>query len=373
MWNNLKSNYQKIITLIIVVLVAIGIRLSSNPVNTFSGETMGTKYEIKIVDNLSKKKYNLVNQVITNTLYEVNKAMSTWISNSEISKFNHSTSTNNIIISPIFYDVIVNALMIAKDSNGYFDPTIQPLLDEWGFGSGSKNKEIFNKIPNNFRIKQILSNTGWEKITYSQLKYESNEYDYYMIKKDNPLVQINLGAIAKGYAVDMLKYKLTNPKFSEDFSFENIFINIGGDIFALGLNQDKLPWEIGIRFPDSNLLYNYESNYGMTFITNGSLATSGSYFNYIKDNQSIYTHIINPKNGHAIESNIVSVSVFTESATYADGLATAIFSMGIDKGLEFIESIPIAEVMIIAKDNNKNLIDYFSTNFKSKTKYKAFK
>ena len=392
----MKTKKISILALLIGIIVTLVIReynlsnqLIKNPI--FSGSTMGTTYSIKIVDEITPEFYEEINSWIKSTLYHFNIKMSTWIEDSEISKFNNSRSLEMYEIDKHFFYTVDAALNIAETSGGYYDPTIQPLYDLWGFGSGSTEDQV-NNFPSSNEISSILNNIGYEKISTGIGKYGLFGFEFPYIQKNEPNITINLGGIAKGAAAEFIVYNLCGDywmdmivNYSEEeikninyssgdgfqnyCQFKNIYVDIGGDVAALGLNQDGLPWKIGIQTPSSSL-FDVSSLYGIINITNGSLATSGNYFNYKeKDNQK-YAHILNPKTGMSIKSNIVSVSVYHPNAAYSDGFATAIYVMGLKKGLEMVESLPNTEAMIIVKDKNGLFHDHFSSQFISKTNYK---
>jgi len=392
----MKSKKISILALLIGISITILVReynlsnqLIKNPV--FNGSTMGTTYTIKIIDEITPENYEKINTWITNTLYNYNTQMSTWLEESEISKFNKSTSLEKYKINSQFFYIVDKALKIAKISNGYYDPTIQPLYDLWGFGSGSTENQI-NNFPSSKKISNTLNKIGYEKLHIGIGKYDSYDFKHPYIQKKEPAITLNLGGVAKGGAASDIVYILSGNKWIDiyesyddkliqdsknysyyellnNFNFKNIYVDIGGDVQVLGFNQDGLPWKIGIQTPSSSL-FDVSSLYGIINITNGSLATSGNYFNYKeKDNQK-YAHILDPKTGMSIKSDIVSVSVYNPNGAYADGFATAIYALGIKKGLQMVESLPDTEAMMIIQNRDGSFLDYFSSQFITKTNYK---
>lgn len=377
----MKNKKPSILFLIIAILITLFIRnynLSNkkiiNPI--FSGSIMGTTYNVKIIDIISLDYYEEINSSITNLLNYYNNQMSTWIEDSEINKFNKFNSLKHYTVDSELYYVVLKSLRISELSNGYYDPTIQPIYDLWGFGSGSTKYEIDN-FPNILLISNKLDQIGYKKINI-------NEDNFNQLQKKDINITLNLGGIAKGSAADRIIYLLSgkqsknyNLEISNDdkiipkYNFKNIYADIGGDVSVIGTNQDNLPWKIGIQMPSSSL-FNINDLYGIISITNGSFATSGNYYNFKEKNNKKYAHILNPKTGMAIESDIVSVSVYHPDGAFADGLATAIYSMGLENGLKMMEKIE-GEAMIIRVKNDGVFEEYFSSNFIKKTNFTKVK
>ena len=377
----MKNKKPSILFLIIAILITLFIRnynLSNkkiiNPI--FSGSIMGTTYNVKIIDKISLDYYEEINSSITNLLNYYNNQMSTWIEDSEINKFNKFNSLKHYTVDSELYYVVLKSLRISELSNGYYDPTIQPIYDLWGFGSGSTQFEIDN-FPNILLISNKLDQIGYKKITI-------NKDNFNQLQKKDINITLNLGGIAKGSAADRIVYLLSGKqsqnynleipndnKIIPKYNFKNIYADIGGDVSVIGTNPDNLPWKIGIQMPSSSL-FNINDLYGIISITNGSFATSGNYYNFKEKNNKKYAHILNPKTGMAIESDIVSVSVYHPDGAFADGLATAIYSMGLENGLKMMEKIE-GEAMIIRVKSDGVFEEYFSSNFIKKTNFTKVK
>ena len=377
----MKNKKPSILFLIIAILITLFIRnynLSNNKIINpiFSGSIMGTTYNVKIIDTISLDYYEEINSSITNLLNYYNNQMSTWIKNSEINKFNNFNSLKHYTVDYELYNVVIKSLRISELSNGYYDPTIQPIYDLWGFGSGSTQYEIDN-FPNLLLISNKLDQIGYKKINI-------NEDNFNQLQKKDINITLNLGGIAKGSAADRIVYLLSGKqshnynleipndnKIIPKYNFKNIYADIGGDVSVIGTNQDNLPWKIGIQMPSSSL-FNINDLYGIISITNGSFATSGNYYNFKEKNNKKYAHILNPKTGMAIESDIVSVSVYHPDGAFADGLATAIYSMGLENGLKMMEKIE-GEAMIIRVKSDGIFEEHFSSNFIKKTNFTKVK
>ena len=288
----------------------------------FSGETMGTNYTIKYSATFSNQSNNKnkVNQVLDN----INNQMSTYISDSEISRFNKFNDTTWFAISDEFAYVIASSFKYYEISNGLYDITVMPLVNLWGFGP-----EIFLDIPSKTQIDSVLQFVSQDLI----------EIDGNKIRKKDPRVQIDLSSIAKGYAVDQI---------IEILDYENIMVEIGGEIRTL--SNGKL-WRIGVSTPSIGN-FNDDIEY-IVPITNHSLATSGNYRNfYVDDNKNFYHHEINPLSGYPIQSNLGSISILTTtSCMEADGLSTALYMMDTKEVKNVLDRSNFEGLMIIQNED----------------------
>jgi thiamine biosynthesis lipoprotein len=205
-------------------------------------------------------------------------------------------------------------------SEGVFDITIGPLMDLWGF----TNKEYY--VPKQEEITNALALVGMNKIVVNDL----NNVVEFML----PNMRIDLGGIAKGYALDCAAKKL------KERGINSCLINAGGQVYCLG---DKFgsPWKVAVKNPRGSKSLDYFE------LQDCSVATSGDYEQYfIKENKR-YSHIINPKTGYPADSGIVSVTVIAPSGLTADALSTSIFVLGKEKGMELAKKFKDVTVKIV--------------------------
>jgi thiamine biosynthesis lipoprotein len=262
--------------------------------------------------------------------------MSTYIPDSEISRFNQLTSKDWFTISTDFYDVIVMAQEISRLTNGAFDITVGPIMDLWGFG-GDLTQNTW-KPPTDQEIEEIKKSIGVNNIVV-----EKNS-----IKKVNIDTKIDLNAIAKGYGVDVVFQLL------RDLGYIDILVEIGGEVRCAGLNKDSESWRIGIDKPILDVIPGAELQTVIS-LDNKALATSGDYRDYFEYNGELYSHVINPVTGHPTRSNVASVSVIAPDCMTADAFATALMVMGKD-GIELINTIDGVKAMIIIRMDEKKFI-----------------
>ncbi len=293
------------------------------------GQTMGTSYHITLVAPANKiNKQTILQLEIDKLLKDINQKMSTYQSDSEISVFNSKPSTEWIPISNEFHHVVKSALSISELSKGYFDITISPLVDLWGFGP-----KVKIKTPNKDDLNQAMSHIG-----YQNLRVQENPS---ALKKNNPLLKIDLSSIAKGYAVDKVS------EFLSSKSIANHLVEIGGEVKAKGTNLSGKKWRIAIETPDINS----RTFNGFIDLDNTAVATSGDYRNYYVENNERLSHIIDPKTGYPIKHKLASVTVINESTMLADAWATTLMVLGEQKGKQLVLEQDLSVQMIIRNDD----------------------
>ena len=293
---------------------------------------MGTTYHISYFTNFNEKQKEEIHQKIHQLLKKLNDQVSTYIKNSEISKFNQSTKNQWHKISPWFMEILTHALDLAKVSDGVFDPTIGPLVNLWGFGPSK-----IRKIPDLKQISKVKEYIGHEYILLDKKRYS--------IKKTRDKVMLDLSASAKGFAVDLVSRLLFQYKI------QDYLVEIGGEIKVKSLKHKK-SWKLAIESPISNM--DQSSIHKVLTIKNGALATSGNYRNYFLENKKKYGHTMNYKTGFPVVDAPLSVSILDpQSCMNADALATLLMSMPRIKALEFIKKFKI-KAYIISKGKRKN-------------------
>ena len=297
---------------------------------TITGYVFGTYYVVKI--STPKENPQIIKE-IDKIFAKINQKLSVFEKNSEINQLNQAK--NKIKISPELYNIIKVSQEIHKKTQGYFDPSISPLIELWGFGTNKTHS-----LPNKNKNKQKLSDTGLLKI---KLTNDNKAY------KENPAISLNLSAIAKGYAVDMVAAKL------KEMGYHNFLIDIGGELSISGKkNNEQKGWNIGIATPQENTIDNAIA----LDLSNISVATSGNYRNFYYIDGKKYAHTLNPKTGYPVEYHLLSVSVFHPQCMYADAYATAMMAMGEEKALKFANEYKLPAIFIVNTSNDKLEIIY---------------
>ena len=296
---------------------------------SIKGFQLGTPYIIK---HDAQKDKNSLRTDIDSIFFKINRSMSTYKLDSDISKINNGYEVK---VDSFFREVYFKSDEIWKLTNGAFDPTVGSLVNAYGFGP---NKSQFNELSSK-QLDSLLKITGWDKIYLN---------DEGVLLKNDENIYLDFNAIAKGYAVDVIS------KYLEKIGAKNYLVEIGGEISAKGLSpESKMPWKIGIDNPKSKL---FERNIFDTFsLFNRSIATSGNYRHYRVNEKTgkKYVHTIDPRSGYPKESNILSVSVTANNCMTADAWATSLMVLSFEKGKEIVEKNQDLEALWILSDGKK--------------------
>ncbi|MGL5956826.1 MAG: FAD:protein FMN transferase [Brevinema sp.] len=237
--------------------------------------------------------------------------------------------------NPRIFSILSNFIILSKKmhqlSDGAFDLTVYPLIRLWGFYLQDKGQ----RVPDNQEIQRVLENVGMEHIYL--------EDDRIILSNG---VQLDLGAIAKGYAVDVAIDLL-----KQNMNISAGFVNAGGNIRVYGTKPDGTPWKVGIRNP------NGEDVQEVVFLYDGdSIATSGDYEQYFEKDGNYYHHIFNPKTGSPVTHNLASVSVVLKgSAEMADLLSTTFLSLGKENTIKLLPNLDFGDISLffIERDNDQ--------------------
>ncbi|MBF0390130.1 MAG: FAD:protein FMN transferase [Desulfamplus sp.] len=331
-------------------------------IQIFTGNTMGTTYNIKVVMPNSQNGKDDLSSLIENRLKQINQSMSVYIKSSEISIFNSLDKGKPLKISPEFYSVMVIGQNLYKITNRAWDGTVKPLVDLWGFGTkGVKSTFV---APSSEVIKAYLQTTGFNQIIIGDERQKT-------VKKKSSAVILDLGSIAKGFGVDAVAQLLKAQ------GYLNFLVEIGGEVFASGEKRAGNLWVVGVSKPKKGVGGSESSNeiYLSLPLKDMAIATSGDYRNFTTIEGKTYSHVINPVTGYPVDNGVVSVSVIADNCTFADGLATALMVMGHKKGIELVNSLENVEALIVVREqmggsgkssgqySNAQFIDYRSTKF----------
>lgn len=325
----------KFAVVLLLILTGLSCKEADNEKFTkLEGYAFGTSFNIvyKDNDNYSKE--------IDSLFHLVNRSLSTYIPNSDISKINKGDST--IIVDAYFTEVFQKASKIYIETEGVFDPTIGVLVNAWGFGP---NKTKIN--PDTAKISELLKLVGFNKVELKNGK----------IKKERDSIYFDFNAIAKGYAVDIA------GRFLESKSIEDYLVEIGGEIRTRGQKNDSTFWKAGIENPNFDGTRSIQK---VIKLKNESLATSGSYRKFKTDSITgkKYVHIIDPRTGYPAQSNLLSVSIIGDlDCADVDGYATALMAMPFIKAKHFLEARKELKGFLIYSDENENLQTFTTENF----------
>ena len=306
---------------------------------TLSGKTMGTYYTIKFI-TAKKPSLPLWQARVDKRLEEINKKLSMYDPKSELSLFNDQKTGTLVSVSADFYDIMLTAKKLYDMTDGSWDGTVKPLVDLWGFGT----KKSIHKIPEADKIALALSKTGFHHIDIKG--------QHTLLKTAD--ITLDLGSIAKGYGVDALARLFTSS------GIHDVLVEIGGELYGSGTNKKGKPWSVGISEPDKQ--FSNHNLFKIIRLNNHAIATSGNYRIFFEINDKTYSHIIDPKTGFPVNNQIVSASVISKNCAFADGLATALMVMDVQKAITLVNGLEDTECMIIQK-KMANFISHMSDNF----------
>ena len=313
-----------IITAIILIASVLSVGCSSKPeVIELSGTKMGTTYNITVVaDQLPPDD---LHQRIDNLLSLVDNSMSTYKSDSELSRFNRMAVGQEMQISEDFARVLQISHDVWQRSGGAFDPTIGPLVDLWGFGPTVTD----NTAPSTQQLSLAVRDIGFQHLILDDLS----------LSKTRP-VQLDLSAVAKGYAVDLVADML------EMLGLPDYLVEIGGEIRASGSNPNGQIWRVAIEEPALISSVNR-----VIPVAESAVATSGDYRNYFEQEGIRYSHILDPRSGSPIKHNLASVTVLSNSCAEADAWATAFLVMGAEPSLQLAEQLKLP-IYLLTKEGD---------------------
>lgn len=293
-----------------------------------SGETMGTTYQAKFFGVETEEAVAALGESIQAELEEVNRQMSTYLPDSEISRFNASDSTDWFDVSTETEQVVRRSLEIAAESDGAFDPTVMPLVRLWRFGPAKEKQPEF---PSDEAIAVARSHVGYSLI--------ETRAEPPALRKSDPRAEVDLSAIAKGHGVDRVGAVLRRS------GVDSWFVEIGGETLTSGVKPDGAPWIVGVEIPGAET----RSAGTLVRVVDEALATSGDYRNYYEVDGVRYSHTIDPATGRPVLHSLASVSVLAKNCADADAYATAISVLGEERGMRLAEDAGI-DAMLIVRD-----------------------
>ncbi len=302
------------------------------------GATMGTTYTVRYVLETDTPASSEMHCLIDAELERVNQQMSTYISDSEISTFNRSKSTDWYAVSSETAQVVDIARQISASSGGAFDITVAPLVNLWGFGPDKES----DRIPADRDIEARMAHVGYRLL---DVRLEPPG-----LKKRHPSLSIDLSAIAKGHGVDRV------GKVLSTHGIHRYFVEIGGEIAARGTRPDGQSWQVGIEAPSDE-----RDIQTIVGLVDAAIATSGDYRNYYERDGQRYSHTINPSTGRPVTHTLASASVVAENCALADAIATCMMVLGPEDGMKLAEENDW--LVLLMRREPDRIATIFSTRF----------
>ena len=297
---------------------------------TLQGLAQGSYYAITYYDD-QKRNFR---KEIDSIFHAVDLSVNLWVDSSVICKVNRN---EEVILDSIFIDNFNIAQEAARLSNGYFDPTISPIVAAWGFSNKTGDSITPQLIDS---LKQLVD--------YRKIRIENGS-----VIKANPNMKLDFNAIAQGYTSDLI------ASFLEGHGITTYLVNTGGEIMARGCKPNGTPWVVGIEKPADSYNADQIVQTRLTLCDKG-LVTSGSTRKYVERNGRRYSHCIDPKTGYPVEHNVLSVTVLAENSVCADALASICMVMGMEQSLPLIERMDGVEAYYIYV-NEEGALETFAT------------
>ncbi len=315
-----------LLPLLLVVLVALTwhrlVRPPGQDEPALSGRALGTTWSVRLG---RAEPDDDLRAAIEACLDEVDRAMSTYREDSELSRFNRHASREPFAVSAPVLEVFRVAGEVSERSGGALDVTVGPLVALWGFGAGAR----IPAPPTREQLEETRERVGWQRVVLDEAAGT--------LSKTHPEVVCDLSAVAKGHAVDRVAALLAG-RGARDF-----LVDVGGELRARGSRPDGGPWRVGIETPDATGRRVLE----IVELRDESLATSGDYRNFWDDDGVRRSHLIDPRTGVPIEHGTASVSVIHADVAHADAWATALGVLGHVEGREVAEREGLAVHFVV--------------------------
>ncbi len=321
--------------LAILLILAIGVAACRQQPKkiVLEGLAQGSYYAITYFDTQNRNFQHEIDSIF----HAVDMSVNLWVENSIISKVNRN---EEVVLDSIFIDNFRIAQEAARLSDGYFDPTISPIVAAWGFSY--KNGDTLTP--------QLIDSLR-TLVDYRKVRIENGH-----VIKDNPAITLDFNAIAQGYTSDLI------ASFLESQGVVNYLVDTGGEIMTKGGKPNGQPWIVGIEKPADNEKSEQVVQTRIAVRDKG-VVTSGSTRKYVERDGKRYSHCINPKTGCPVEHHVLSVTVTADNATWADALASICMVMGLEQSLPLIESMDGVEAYYIFINENGKLETFATEGF----------
>ena len=323
----------------LIILISSCSQTDKKSLITYSGKAQGTYYHIKHLSNNTKSYKAQVDSILN----QVDNSLSTYKKNSLISKLNLGVEcATDSLFNIVFYA----SKKVFNESEGYFDCSIGPIVDYWGFYNNKINDSV--KIDTQ-QVNRLISNIGFKKIELI----------------DNSLIlpkgmRLDFNSIAQGFSVDLIGNYLIS------MGVNDFMIELGGEILVKGENPNGELWTIGIEKPTDKI---DRTEYQFIIpLRNKALATSGNYRKYYIKDGIKYSHTINPFTGFPSKNKLLSVTVIHNQCMLADAYATAFMSMGLSKTKKFLVRNPNIQVCLVYTNKDGEWETYVSKDLKKMIK-----
>jgi len=310
-----------------ILLAGIGGCSRSPELIEIAGDTMGTTYSVKVAAAPTKVDAAVLRTAIDDVLDRIDRSMSGYRDDSEISRFNASASTDWFAVSADLARVVLTAGEVSEQSGGAFDVTVAPLVRAWGFGPAGEP----SALPDESQLATLRASVGYRSL-HARIAPPA-------LRKDTAALTVDLNGIAPGYAVDLIAQRF------EALHVANYMIDIGGEVRARGRNAQGQAWRIAVERPvDAEPV-----PYAILRLEDRAVTTSGEYrHSYIRDGRR-YSHTIDPRTGRPIQHELAAVVVMAPTSMETDAWATALNVLGPQDGYALAAQRGLAAMFIVGR------------------------
>jgi len=287
----------------------------------YSAVLMGSSILLKLFEDnqhVAAAVFRLIKQ--QENLLTVNRAQS------QLMAVNHAAGLHPVVVSQPVFDLISHAKTVSLLADSCFNLAIGPLVKRWKIGFSG------NTVPPASEIQSLLPLTRPEHVILDPLTCS-----VFLAQQG---MEIDLGAIAKGYIADRVRDELHR------LGIHHALINLGGNVLTVGAPlQGATSWAIGLKQPFGET----DATIGVIEVVNKSVVTSGVYERYFEIDGKIYHHILDPKTGYPLDNEILSVTVISDDSIDGDIYTTLLYGMGVKKALNYLAAIPHIEAIFVTK------------------------
>lgn len=325
----------RLVLLFLLVLMAAEPAAGNDGV-MLQGVAQGTTWHVKFVAPTANFDVEGLKGDIEAKLAEIDREMSTYRDDSEISRFNRAPGGEWFGVSRAVAEVVAKSREISEKSGGAQDITVGPLVNLWRFGpkdSASGGKKVAFHPPTDEQVKAAQARVGYKKL---EVRMEPAA-----LRKQVDGLEVDLSSIASGYTIDRL------GEIMRDHGVKNFMVELGGELCALGTRPDGKPWRIAIERP---LAEKREMEAAVPLV-DAAMATAGGSRHFFEYHGKRYSHIIDPATGRPVEHTLASVTVAADKCLDADGWDTPLMVLGPERGSEVAERLGITAMFVSHGDD----------------------
>lgn len=310
----------------------------------FRTQTMGTWASLTIVTADSAAVADIAYRSLL-VLHHVDSLMSNWTKTSDVARINRDAGEATVTVHPEVAEVLDVATQVMRDTGGAMDITVEPLVRLWGFLGGPK------RVPSPEEIAHARKAVGPDKLEFDAVNKT--------VRFTTPQTRIDLGGIAKGYAVDRVAQGLARA------GVHDALVDLSGNMFAIGHAAGKPDWVVGVRDPSAK-----NAHLGTIRLNGDAVSTSGNYEQFMDANGKRYGHIIDPRTGWPADG-LASVTVVSKSATTCDAWDTGLFVLGGEKARALAKSHDEFAVVIVEPGRDGSFVIWVEESLRPRFKPEA--